>query len=465
MNKNLFIKKYVCALEDGRSAVFLGAGMSRSAGFVDWKELLQNVAEELGIEITDHTNLVDLAQYYVNKTHNTSELSSTILNAFPVEANPTDNHRLLASLPIHTYWTTNYDKLIEKSLTEASIVYDVKSQPESLSVSKRNCNTHIFKMNGDVEQPDKAILTRDQFEDYPSTHRAFLDCLSYDLINKTFLFLGLSLDDPNLRYVFKYARQLFHHNQRMHYYITKRVQQKIGEDGNQFRSRQKEQEYFIQDLLNYGIETVLIDDYNEIADILYRIKLAYLRKTVFISGAATVFERYSEKEMKAFVRKLSASLIQHGFRIVNGYGLGFGNEVIAGATIQLNEEHKPMDGNLIICPFPQGIDNVKDCWTSYRNEMISRTGVSIFLMGNKNQDGNTILSNGMLEEYEISKSNNNFLIPVGATGYMAEELWNKQKDLVDASKYPSQEEMVKLGDSSLTLDDLHDEILKILSRL
>ena len=40
-----------------------------------------------------------------------------------------------------------------------------------------------------------------------------------------------------------------------------------------------------------------------------------------------------------------------GFRIVNGYGLGFGNEVLAGALSQLKVEHKPIDGYLFMRPF------------------------------------------------------------------------------------------------------------------
>lgn len=63
MDKKLLIKKYSCALETGRAAIFAGAGMSVGAGFVDWKGLLKDVAEELDIKIRDYTNLVDLAQY------------------------------------------------------------------------------------------------------------------------------------------------------------------------------------------------------------------------------------------------------------------------------------------------------------------------------------------------------------------------------------------------------------------
>ncbi|BDP76414.1 hypothetical protein EfmAA242_06420 [Enterococcus faecium] len=37
------------------------------------------------------------------------------MDNFGEELEISENHRILASLPIETYWTTNYDHLIEKS--------------------------------------------------------------------------------------------------------------------------------------------------------------------------------------------------------------------------------------------------------------------------------------------------------------------------------------------------------------
>ena len=40
MDKEILIKRYSEALEDGRAAIFAGAGLSASVGLVDWKGLL-----------------------------------------------------------------------------------------------------------------------------------------------------------------------------------------------------------------------------------------------------------------------------------------------------------------------------------------------------------------------------------------------------------------------------------------
>lgn len=470
MNKALLIKKYSKAIEEGRAAIFAGAGLSVGAGFVNWSGLLNDVASELGVSITNTTNFVDLAQYYVNENRNTSELSRTIINSFPTSTSSTENHRILSSLPIDTYWTTNFDKLIENSLENAGKVCDVKSLPERLAISKSNCNVCVYKMHGDVDNPDKTILTRDQFENYPRTHKAFLNNFGYDLANKTFLFLGLSFDDPNVRYVLKYARMLYQQNQRVHYYILKRVVQNKNEDDKEFKNRDRIQQLFVEDLKNYGIKTVFIDDYKEITEILQAIKGRYLRRTIFISGAAVKYDPYDEHEFKQFVRILCADFIKHGFRIVTGYGLGLGNEVISGAIEQLNKEHKPIDGNLIVFPFPQGFMNKKDAWPKYRKEMISLAGVTLFFLGNKidRDTGKFILSDGVRQEYEISKDLGNYLIPVGATGYMSKELWEEQILEINSGStiYEDYKDLLNdLGDSSLSLKDLQNKIISLLKKI
>lgn len=57
MDKQLMIKKYSEALEEGRAAIFAGAGLSVGAGFVDWAGLLADVAATLNVKIEPTTNL------------------------------------------------------------------------------------------------------------------------------------------------------------------------------------------------------------------------------------------------------------------------------------------------------------------------------------------------------------------------------------------------------------------------
>lgn len=470
MDKKRLIQLYGDALQEGRAAVFAGAGLSVSAGYVDWAGLLKGVAGDLGVTIDEHTDLVNLAQYHVNKYRSSHALSTAILNSFPDYADPTDNHRILAGLPIDVYWTTNFDKLIERSLEKAGKVFDVKSDPAHLAISKKERQVTVYKMHGDMDHPEKAILTRDHFEQYPYTHQAFLNNFSFDLSNRTFLFLGLSFEDPNLAYVLRYVRHLYHDNQRSHYYVLKRVTRKPGESDAAFRNRETLQGLFVEDLKNYGIQTLLIDDYREITELLTGIREKYCRKTVFVSGAAADYAPYDVDRFRQFVRDLSGDMVRKGFRIVTGYGLGLGNEVLAGAIAALNSLHKPIDGNLFIRPFPQNVTDPDAVYASYRTEMISRTGVSLFLMGNKTDraTGKRTDSPGVREEYEISRNNGNFLIPVGATGSMARKLYDAQMAEIRAggTRYDAYEGLFRdVGDETLTLDKLREKILDLLDAI
>ena len=48
----------------------------------------------------------------------------------------------------------------------------------------------------------------------------------------------------------------------------------------------------------------------------------------------------------------------------------------------------------------------------------------IFLFGNKLVDTEIVLANGMRSELEIAVEKHNLIVPVGCTGYVAQEIWN-----------------------------------------
>ena len=62
-----FIRKYSKAVEDGYAAVFAGAGLSRGSGYVDWRNLLRPLAEDIELNIDKEDDLITVAQYYRNE--------------------------------------------------------------------------------------------------------------------------------------------------------------------------------------------------------------------------------------------------------------------------------------------------------------------------------------------------------------------------------------------------------------
>lgn len=465
MDKKQFIKELVNELSANNLAIFAGAGLSVSAGFVNWKELLTDLAKELSLDINKEENdLVSLAQYYVNsKCGKRSKINYLILNEFSRKAEITENHRILARLPIDTFWTTNYDPVIETALKEAGKVVDVKHNVEQLPVSIHKRDAVVYKMHGDYTLPNQAVLIKDDYEKYHLTRNDFFTALRGDLLTKRFLFLGFSFADPNIDYILSRIRASYSENQKEHYCILRKVQKFDNEDQADFEYRQRKQQLFISDLERVGVNTLLIDEYSEITEILREVELAQKRRTVFISGAAENYAPYSQEDVEKFVSSLAQDVLKLGYRIVTGFGLGIGSSVISGSIKYLTEQRLKIDEDyLILRPFPQNKEG-KELWSAWRKDMISYAGISIFLFGNKSEDGNIVLSNGMQEEFDLSKRNGNILIPVASTGYMAKQLWEENSNQEHNEKF--KEEMEILSQENVELDELKSNILSILRKV
>jgi hypothetical protein len=64
---NAFIDEYALKILEGNASLFVGSGFSRPAKLPVWKELLEEFAREINLEIEkEEHNLISLAQYYVN---------------------------------------------------------------------------------------------------------------------------------------------------------------------------------------------------------------------------------------------------------------------------------------------------------------------------------------------------------------------------------------------------------------
>ncbi|MDT8878896.1 SIR2 family protein [Halomonas saccharevitans] len=467
------VKKLVKELNSGTLAVFAGAGLSMPAGYVNWRELLRPIAEEIELSIEKETDLVTLAQYYYNqKQANRGAINQALIDEFSKEAEITENHKILARLPIDTYWTTNYDKLIEGALSQAGKIPDVKYDVKQLVYTKPKRDAVIYKMHGDVDHPGDAVIIKDDYESYHVKMQPFLSALGGDLISKTFLFIGLSFSDPNLDYILSRVRVSWSRNQRPHYSIMRKVKREEGESLADFEYRERKQELFVQDLLRFGITTTLVEEYCEITDILSEVERKYKQKSVFISGAASEFGSFGKDEAESFVYELSRSLVNNGSKIISGFGLGIGSAVITGALESIySKKGGVIHDQLILRPFPQsqvGSEDLRELWRSYREDMLSYAGVAIFIFGNKKEKGEVFLSGGMREEYEIAKTKGAVLLPVGATGYMAKELWDEVVADSSINSFFSddiKEKFAILGDEEKSLDDIRATLLEIVDEI
>lgn len=421
-----FVDDYVVALREQNAAVFAGAGLSIPAGIVDWKELLRDVAQEIGLDVERETDLVSVAQYHSNR-RGRARINQALINEFAGRATLTENHEILASLPIRTYWTTNYDPLIERSLENAGKTPDVKISSENLATTVPFHDAVVYKMHGDVSQPHKAVITRDDYEQYMNARSLFATALRGDLVSKTFLFLGFSFNDPNLAFIFGRIRTLLGENVRRHYCLLRQVRRSDFTTQRQFQYARARLELQVEDLARYGIVAILVKEYTDYTKVLRRLAERYRRSWVFISGSAADYRPWTKDEAEKLIFEVSRQLTENNFGVISGAGLGVGTLVNNGVLEQLHRENSQVtDGRLLIRPFPQGITDAAQRrlrWTAYRKQLIAKAGIAVFLFGNKKDDtGNVVLADGVREEFDLSVAQKVAVVPVGCTGSVAGQL-------------------------------------------
>jgi hypothetical protein len=335
-----------------------------------------------------------------------------------------------------------------------------------LKLTKPKRDAIVYKMHGDIEHPDDAVLTKDDYERYQSTRGQYVTALSGDLVAKMFLFLGFSFTDPNLDYILSRVRIGLHGKPRDHYCIFKKSKRSGFASDDALKYAEIKQHLAINDLKRFGVQTLLVDEYSDITAVLKQIENRFQRTTVLISGSADEYGTWGTGGAKSFVRSLSQALIKNDNRIVSGFGLGVGSHVITGVLEELYQHQgKRLHDQLILRPFPQGTD-AQAQWETYRQEMIAHAGVAVFIFGNKLQAGSVVLANGVRREFEIAKENGLLLIPIGATGYMAQGLWQEITDHFE-SYYPKHAELkplfAKLGDASDS-KRLIDTVVEIINK-
>ena len=157
--------------------------------------------------------------------------------------------------------------------------------------------------------------------------------------------------------------------------------------------------------------------------------LSTKKTKVLISGAFPT-DLEETKDVEKFVYDLTQKLITENFKVINGYGQCVGNAVVAAAynmQQRLGRLDKSLQDYIEIYPFPRITNTqITKCLSLIKNEnrrlMTKGCVFAIFIYGSK---GENVLSEGMLEEFQLAQQQGMFVIPIGFTGYMAKQLWNE----------------------------------------
>ncbi len=470
-----FIREFGDKVLNDEAALFIGAGVSRAAGYFDWTTLMSGIAKDLGLDIAHEPDLPAIAQYHHNEDDSREKINQTIIDALTQGAQLTPVHRILSRLPIDTVWTTNYERLLEQAYESAGRSVEVKLSMANLAQARKGREVVLYKMHGCVTQPHEAVLTKDDYDLYDQTRLLFTDSLKGDFIEKTLLFLGFSFTDPNIERVLAKLRAQLPDNRRTHYWITRmaRVDPQAPEAdkaAQQIEARRASLKS--ADLLKRNrIRTVWIDEYSDLEPLLAALETYVMRKGVFVAGSAADPMPLGKQRLDDLSHGIGSTLIERGFNLVSGFGRGVAEQVVLGALRALFSQPRGRhEERLVIRPFPgKTLPTEKaTVYTRHRVDLIARAGAVIVLAGNKlGVDGAVDLAAGVEEEVALAKTLGKAIIPIGASGHVARKHWeaavaNPVEYLGDIK---DDGELATLGESDASTASILDALGRLLSKI
>lgn len=207
----------------GYASVMIGAGFSKNAKSLsgstdmpDWSELTVSIYETLYPMKSDFT-IKELKEWEDNKIRKTAgknvlktaeeyksifgrnkldKLVEQKINDDKYE--PDVMHKKLLELPWHDVFTTNYDTLLEKTISKINIEnrtnYNIVTTQQDIPGSKR---PRIIKLHGSIPGAKPYILTEEDYRTYPIKNAALVNTVQQAMLETQLCLIGFSGDDPN----------------------------------------------------------------------------------------------------------------------------------------------------------------------------------------------------------------------------------------------------------------------------
>lgn len=204
------IKSIIRAQENDTLTIFVGAGFSKFAEtetikFPNWDELMDSFIKDLNVDENDadRHNHLKLAQLYFLE-FGEYRLYERLKEVISLHATPRELHKALLDLKPKYLLTTNWDNLLEKTITEQGLLYDViKSDADFV---KSTLPKKLIKIHGDLDSHN-IVFKEDDYLNYSLNMPLIDNFLRHVLSSTTVLFLGYSYSDTDLKQIVKWIEK------------------------------------------------------------------------------------------------------------------------------------------------------------------------------------------------------------------------------------------------------------------
>jgi hypothetical protein len=191
---------------DHRLIPFVGTGLSIPLGLPSWSRLIDSVAQQLDYDPDVYRlngTKLQLAEYYVAVKGSIGPLRSEMDRLF----NPADEaisesraHALLVEMQFPLIYTTNYDRIIERAFELKRVKCHTVANIDDIASAPAK-GTQVVKFHGAFSDDSSLVLTESSYFERLEFESPIDIKLRADMLGKSLLFLGYSLDDINIRYL------------------------------------------------------------------------------------------------------------------------------------------------------------------------------------------------------------------------------------------------------------------------
>lgn len=205
-----------------RCVFFLGAGVSASAEDADgnhpkdWRSFL-----EAACELVNHqderaivTDLVEKQRYLLALQAISDEADPADYQSF-LEQNfnnpafePSELHKLILQLDSRIVITTNFDKIYERywHSTSDEGYRVIPYYSNDIGDALRSDTRLIIKAHGTIDEPTRMVFTKSEYHEAKKKHGHFYNILQAIFLTHTCVFIGCSLEDPDVLLVLEDVR-------------------------------------------------------------------------------------------------------------------------------------------------------------------------------------------------------------------------------------------------------------------
>jgi SIR2-like protein len=208
----------------GRWLPIIGAGMSRNAAVPAskkiplWNDLGRELAKDL--DAFSPNNAIDAISAYQHE-FGRAKLIERLTDLLLIrEAQPGNAHREFCSIPFDIVCTTNFDFLLERQYDLIPRYVHPVIDEDQLAISFERPGTLLLKVHGDLRHPSRLVVTEADYDAFLINYPLLATYLSNQLITKTAVLIGYSLDDPDFRQLWQVVSNRLGHTRRAAYALA-----------------------------------------------------------------------------------------------------------------------------------------------------------------------------------------------------------------------------------------------------